>query len=168
MGTGASARPPLAKLPVPAELALFLRKVVPEVIDPLMGPFQLGSIQRQLRTIEATNIRMLNLLFVTHPPSPDSKPEASVVKPVDKIVGWNHSLGIIFSDNRIGLSASEYRFDRQNEHINIFQLMVEKSIRRRTIVAPNGNPQSPRLNHLNRVIEGNHVVRRTGLLPVIC
>jgi hypothetical protein len=37
--------------------SLFVLKVVPEVIDPVMGPFQLGGIQRQIRTIEATNIR---------------------------------------------------------------------------------------------------------------
>jgi hypothetical protein len=47
--------------------SLFLRKVVPEVIDPVMGSFQGGCIQRQIRTIEATNIRMMNLLLVIHP-----------------------------------------------------------------------------------------------------
>jgi hypothetical protein len=61
--------------------SLFLLKVVPEVIDPVMGPFQLGCIKRQIRTIEAMNIRMMNLLLVIHPPSADSTPERSAVKP---------------------------------------------------------------------------------------
>jgi hypothetical protein len=46
---------------------LFLLKVVPEIIDPVVGPFQVGCIQHQVRTIEATNIRMMNLLLVIHP-----------------------------------------------------------------------------------------------------
>ena len=41
--------------------ALFLLKVVPEVIDLVMGSFQLGCIKRQICTIEATNICMMNL-----------------------------------------------------------------------------------------------------------
>jgi hypothetical protein len=47
--------------------SLFLLKVVPEVIDPVMGSFQRGCIKRQIRTIEARNIRMMNLLLVIHP-----------------------------------------------------------------------------------------------------
>src|SRR5580692_7928220 len=46
--------------------------------------------------------------------------------------------------------------------------MFEKRIRHRTIVAPDGDPQSPSLNELNRVIERNHVVRRTSLYMEIC
>jgi hypothetical protein len=41
--------------------ALFLLKVVPEVIDPVMGSFQLGCIKRQIRSIEVANICMMNL-----------------------------------------------------------------------------------------------------------
>jgi hypothetical protein len=46
--------------------------------------------------------------------------------------------------------------------------MIQSGIRRRTIVAPNGDPQSPGRNDLNRVIERNHVVRRTSLYTEIC
>src|ERR1700693_1531219 len=46
--------------------------------------------------------------------------------------------------------------------------MIESGIGRRTIVAPDGDPQSPGLNDLNRVIERNHVVRRTSLYMEIC
>src|SRR5580658_11178899 len=46
--------------------------------------------------------------------------------------------------------------------------MIEKGIRRRTIVAPDGDPQAPGFNELNRVIERNHVVRRTSLYLEIC
>ena len=47
--------------------ALFLLKVVAEVIDPVMGSSQLGRIERQSRTIAATNIRVMNLLLVFYP-----------------------------------------------------------------------------------------------------
>src|SRR6516164_1055673 len=46
--------------------------------------------------------------------------------------------------------------------------MVERGIWRRAIVAPDGDPQSPGLNELNRVIERNRVVRRTSLHMEIC
>jgi Na+/citrate or Na+/malate symporter len=46
--------------------SLFLLKVVPEVIDPVVGSFQLGCIKGQIRTIEATDICMMNLLLVIH------------------------------------------------------------------------------------------------------
>src|SRR5438445_5602424 len=48
-------------------VALFLLKVVAEVIDPVMRSFQLSCIKRHPRTIEATNIRMMNLLLVIYP-----------------------------------------------------------------------------------------------------
>src|ERR1700730_12986295 len=41
--------------------------------------------------------------------------------------------------------------------------MIESGIRRCTIVAPNGDPQSPGLYDLNRVIERDHIIWRTGL-----
>lgn len=50
-----------------AGCSLFLLNVVCEVVDPVMGRSQLGRIQRQLRAIEATDIRMVNLLLVIHP-----------------------------------------------------------------------------------------------------
>src|ERR1700726_5153255 len=46
--------------------------------------------------------------------------------------------------------------------------MIQSGIGRRTIVAPNGDPQSPGRSDLNRVIERNHVVRRTSLYMEIC
>ena len=60
--------------------ALFLLKVVAEAIDPVMGSFQLGCIKRQIRTIEAMNIRMVNLLLghlPIHRPTPDPKRRSS-------------------------------------------------------------------------------------------
>jgi hypothetical protein len=47
--------------------ALFLLKVVGEVKDPVMGSSQLSRIERQIRTIDATNIRVMNLLLVLYP-----------------------------------------------------------------------------------------------------
>src|SRR4029077_3271764 len=46
--------------------------------------------------------------------------------------------------------------------------MIEGGVGRRTIVTSDGDPQSSGLNDLNRVIERNHVVRRTGLYMEIC
>src|ERR1700745_4380300 len=46
--------------------------------------------------------------------------------------------------------------------------MIEKRIRHRTIVAPDCDAQSAGLNDLNRVVECNHVVRRTSLCMGIC
>src|SRR5580704_753453 len=46
--------------------------------------------------------------------------------------------------------------------------MVERGIRHCTIVAPDGDPQSPGSNDLNRVIERDHVVWRTALYVEIC
>ena len=43
---------------------LFLLKMVAEVIDPVTGTVKLGCIKRQIRSIEATNIRMMNLLLI--------------------------------------------------------------------------------------------------------
>ena len=65
-------------------------------------------------------------------------------------MGRNYGLRIIFPYNCIDLSAREYGLDGQNEHVKIFQLMIESGIRRRAIVAPDGDPQSPGRNDLNR------------------
>src|SRR5260370_25288684 len=46
--------------------------------------------------------------------------------------------------------------------------MVERGIRRCTIVAPDCDPQSLGFNDLNRVIERDHVVWRTGLYVEVC
>src|ERR1700722_12849915 len=46
--------------------------------------------------------------------------------------------------------------------------MIEKGIRRCTVVAPYGDSQSAGLNELNRVIERHYVVRRTSLCMEIC
>src|SRR6266568_2905557 len=46
--------------------------------------------------------------------------------------------------------------------------MIERGVRRCTIVAPDGDPQSPGLNDLNRVIECDHVIWRTGLYMEGC
>jgi hypothetical protein len=44
--------------------SLFFLKMVPKVIHPAMGSFQLGCIKRQIRTIEATNIVLAKVLGV--------------------------------------------------------------------------------------------------------
>jgi hypothetical protein len=46
--------------------------------------------------------------------------------------------------------------------------MIERGIWRGTIVAPDGDPQPPGRNDLNRVIERHHVVWRTGLNMEVC
>src|SRR3979490_2199276 len=46
--------------------------------------------------------------------------------------------------------------------------MVQSGIRHCAIVAPDCDPQSPGLNDLNRIIERDHVVWRTGLHMGIC
>jgi hypothetical protein len=58
---------------------LFLFKVVPEIIDPVMGSFQLGRIKRQLRTIEAANIRIRDLFPLVYPSVGRIQTETSVV-----------------------------------------------------------------------------------------
>src|SRR4029077_9898275 len=88
--------------------SLFLIKIVSEVINPVMGPFQLGCIKRQIRTIEATNIRMVNLLLVIHPSIRRLQTRDVGRQTGDIIVGWNYSLRIIFLYNCIDLSTREY------------------------------------------------------------
>src|SRR5260370_7037326 len=46
--------------------------------------------------------------------------------------------------------------------------MVQSGIRHCAIVAPDRDPQSPGFNDLNRVIERDHVVWRTGLYVEVC
>src|SRR5271170_7584492 len=106
--------------------ALFLLKMVPEVVDPAMGSFQLGGIQRQSRAIEATNIRVMKLLFVIHPCIGRLEAGDLGRQTREKIVGWNHRFRIIFTDDGIGLSARKYGLDGQNEHVNIFQVTIER------------------------------------------
>ena len=64
--------------------SLFFLKVVPEVIDPVMGSFQIGCIKRQIRTIEATNIRVMNLLLVLYPFIDRLQAGDRLVKPLRK------------------------------------------------------------------------------------
>src|SRR6202011_5359824 len=148
--------------------ALFLLKVVAEVIDPVMGSSQLGRIERQIRTIEATNIRVRNLLMVLYPFIGRLQAGDGARETVEKIVRWNYGLRIIFLYDCIHLSAREDWLDRQNKNVNIFQVMIEGGIRRRPFVAPDGDPQSPGFHNLNRLIERHHVVWRTSLHMQIC
>jgi hypothetical protein len=46
---------------------LFLLKMIAEVIDPVTGTVQLGCFKRQIRSVEATNIRMMNLILIIYP-----------------------------------------------------------------------------------------------------
>src|ERR1700722_818076 len=87
--------------------SLVLLKMVPKVIDPVMAIFQLGSIERQTRTIEATNICMMNLLLVIHPSISRLQTGDIGRQTIEEIVGWNHDLRIIFPDDCIDLNARE-------------------------------------------------------------
>ena len=99
--------------------SLFLLKVVPEVIDPMMGPFQLGRIERQLRAIEAANIRIRDLLPLVYPSIGGIETRDVGRQTLDKIVGWNHSLRIIFPHDCIYLCACEDGLDGKNEDVYI-------------------------------------------------
>src|SRR6185312_795227 len=88
--------------------SLFLFKAVPEVINPVMGPFQLCCIKRYIRTIEATNICMMNLLLVIYPSISRVQTRGVGRQTSDIIVSWNYSLRIVFPDNCIDLRAREY------------------------------------------------------------
>src|SRR4030088_3418914 len=68
---------------------LFLLKMVAEVIDPVTGAFQLGCIKRQIRSIEATNIRMMNLLLIIYPSIGRLQTRDAGRQAVKKIMGWN-------------------------------------------------------------------------------
>ena len=68
---------------------LFLLKMVAEVIDPVTGAFQLGCIKRQIRSIEATNIRMMNLLLIIYPSIGRLQTRDVGRQAVKKIMGWN-------------------------------------------------------------------------------
>ena len=87
--------------------ALFLLKVVAEVIDPVMSSFQLSFIKRHPRTIEATNIRVMNLLLVLYPFIGRLQAGDGARETVKKIVRWNYGLRIIFLHDCIYLSARE-------------------------------------------------------------
>src|ERR1700739_1400807 len=98
--------------------ALFLLKVVPEVIDPVMASFQLGCIKGQVRTIEATNICMMNLLLVIHPFIGRLQTGDVGRQTSQEIVRWNHGLRIIFPNDCIDLNAREYGLDGRNGNTN--------------------------------------------------
>src|SRR5271167_4380558 len=100
--------PPSAETSLPTIKSLFFLKVVPEVIDPVMGSFQLGCIKCQIRTIEATNICAMDLVLVIHPFIGRLKTGALGRQTIQKIVRWNHGLRIIFPDDSIDLDAREY------------------------------------------------------------
>ena len=76
--------------------SLVLLKVVAEVIDPVIGSFQLGRIERQVRTIEATNIRVMNLFLVIYASIGRLQTRDIGRQTINGIVGWNYGLGIIF------------------------------------------------------------------------
>src|SRR5258706_3774340 len=68
---------------------LFLLKMVAEVIDPVTGAFQLSCIKREIRSIEATNIRMMNLLLIIYPSIGRLQTRDIGRQAVKKIMGWN-------------------------------------------------------------------------------
>src|SRR5258708_37125593 len=68
---------------------LFLLKMVAEVIDPVTGAFQLGCTKRQTRSIEATNIRMMNLLLIIYPAIARLQTRAAGRQAVKKRMGVN-------------------------------------------------------------------------------
>ena len=79
-----------------------------------MSSFQLSCIKRHPSTIEATNIRMMNLLLVIYPSIGRLQTRDVGRQAIEKIVGWNYSLWIIFPHDCIALSGREYCLDRQN------------------------------------------------------
>jgi hypothetical protein len=127
-----------------------------------MGSFQLGRIKRQLRTIETANIRIRDLFPLLYPSLGRIQTGDVGRQTFDKIVGWNHSLRIIFPHDCICLSAGEDGLNGKNEDVYISQIVIEGEIRHRAIISPDSDPQSTRLNYLNRVIKGDHVIRRTS------
>ena len=72
-----------------------------------MGFFQLGCVKRQIHTIEATNICMMNLLLVIHPFIGRLQTGGVGRHTIERMVGWNHGLRIIFPDDCIDLNARE-------------------------------------------------------------
>ena len=70
---------------------------------PCAGILSTGPHKRQLRTIEAANIRIRALFPLVHP-SLDRIQTGDVGRQsFDKIVGWNHSLRTIFPHDRVCL-----------------------------------------------------------------
>ncbi len=106
---------------------------------------------------------MVNRLLIVYPFLGRHRARNGGRQTFQKIVGRNHGPGIIFLHDRIHLIAREHCLDGQNENINILQVTIERWIRHRTIVAPDGDSQSPCLNDLNGVIEPDHIVWRTRL-----
>src|ERR1700728_4328889 len=98
--------------------SLLLLKMVPEVIDPSMRPFQRGCIKPQISTIQATNIRVMYLLLVIHPSIGRLQTRDVGRQTSDIVVGWNYSPRIIFPHNCVGLIPREYCLARENKHVN--------------------------------------------------
>jgi hypothetical protein len=136
-------------------------KMVAEAIDSVTGSFQLGLFQCQIRTIQAMRIPMVNLFLATYPTI--GRFQLCVSRqPSDKIVRWNERLWVIFQHDRIHLRRCEYCRDRQNEHVDVSQLMVEGRIRHRPIVAPDCNSQSSCLPSLNCPIRRSRITSPFG------
>jgi hypothetical protein len=57
-----------------------------------MGSSELGRIERQIRTIEATNIRVMNLLLVLYPFIGRLQAGDVARETVEKIVRWNYGV----------------------------------------------------------------------------
>jgi len=74
-----------------------------------MGSSQLGRIERQIRTIEATNIRAMNLLLVLYPFIGRLQAGDGTRETVEEIVRWNYGLRIIFPHNSICLSGDHFQ-----------------------------------------------------------
>src|ERR1700728_37467 len=106
---------------------------------------------------------MMRLLLVIYPYIGRLQTRDVGRQTIEKIVGRNYSLRIIFLHDCIHLSAREDGLDGRDEHVNIFQIVIERGIRHSAIVAPDNDPQSPGLNDLNGIIEPDDVVRRTSL-----
>jgi hypothetical protein len=70
--------------------------MIAEVIDPVTGAVQLVCIKRQIRGVEATNIRMMDLLLVIYPSIGRLQTRDVGRQTFEKIMGWNYRLRIIF------------------------------------------------------------------------
>jgi len=83
----------------PAVVILLLFKVVIEVIDPVMGSFQVSRIKRQTPTIDAANFCMMSLFLGIHPTIGRVQLRNVGRQTPEKVVRWNDRLWIIFAND---------------------------------------------------------------------
>ncbi len=80
-------------------IRLLLFKMGVKIVDPVMGSFQLRRIKRQCRTLEATNIRMTNLVLGGYPSVGRLQLCNVGRQALDEIVRRNDRSRVIFPNN---------------------------------------------------------------------